>query len=88
MDDTKPYPKDLDSPRRDLFNGGLGFVVAHLVRTRINFSCVSTGGSIQLQISTCTALITYQHKFKPPLEEHQVMRPLQARRTNRCRTGH
>ena len=49
MDDTKPYLEDLDSPRRELSNGGLGFVVALLVCPEINFSRVSTGGLIQLQ---------------------------------------
>ena len=39
---------DLDSPCRELFNGGLGIVAALLVRWQIDFSCVSTGGSIQL----------------------------------------
>ena len=50
MDNTKPYPEDLDSPCRELSNGGLEFVVALLVRPGIIFSYVSTG--VQ---STCRA---------------------------------
>ena len=37
MDQKKIDPADLDSPRRELSNGGLGFVVAFLVRSGINF---------------------------------------------------
>ena len=44
MNDTKVDPEDLDSPRRELSNGGLGIIVVLLVRPRINFSCVFTGG--------------------------------------------
>ena len=39
---------DLNSPRQDLSNDGLGIVVALLVRWQINFVCVSTWGPIQL----------------------------------------
>ena len=39
MDHTKINTVELDSPRRELSNGGLGFVVALLVRLGINFSC-------------------------------------------------
>ena len=39
---------DLDSPRRELSNGGLGIVVALLVRWQIDFLSVYTGGPIQL----------------------------------------
>ena len=38
----------LDSPRRELSNGGLGIVVALTVFSEINFSCVFTVGPIQL----------------------------------------
>ena len=38
---TKIDPADLDSPHRELSNGGLKSVVALLVRWQINFSCVS-----------------------------------------------
>ena len=48
MGDTKPYPEDQDSPRRELSNGGLEFNAALLVCPGINDSCVSTGGPIQL----------------------------------------
>ena len=48
MDDTKPYLNDLDSPRRELSSGGLGFVVALMVCLEIIFVCVSTGDPIQL----------------------------------------
>ena len=40
MDQTKVHTADLDSPRRELSNGGLGFVVALSVRGGIDFSCV------------------------------------------------
>ena len=36
MEFTKPGQKHLDSPRRELSNGGLGIVVALLVRWEIN----------------------------------------------------
>ena len=39
---------DLDSPRRELSNGGLKSVVTLLVRWQIDFLCASTGGPIQL----------------------------------------
>ena len=38
-DHTKIVPADLDSPRRELFVRGLGFVVALSVRWQIDFSC-------------------------------------------------
>ena len=41
MDPTKMTHAYLDSPRRELSNGGLGIVVAHLVRWQIVFSCAS-----------------------------------------------
>ena len=40
--------KDLDSPRRDLSDGGLKSVVTLLVRWQIYYSCASTGKAIQL----------------------------------------
>ena len=40
-------PADLDSPCRELSNGGLGSVVTLLIRRQIDFSCVSTGSPIQ-----------------------------------------
>ena len=44
MDHTKIGQADLDSPRRELFNGGLGIVVALLVCSRIVFFvCVYWG---------------------------------------------
>ena len=46
MDDTKIYTVDLDSPRRELYVRGLGFVVALSVFLGINFSCASSGGPI------------------------------------------
>ena len=45
---TKIYMEDLDSPRRELSETGLGFVVALLVAREINFSCATYGGPIQL----------------------------------------
>ena len=56
---------DLDSPRRELFNGGLENVVALLVRWQINFLCESTGGPIQLCLET--PLDEYKY-MKMPLE--------------------
>ena len=40
--------KDLDSPRRELSNGGLESVVTLLVAYQIDYSCASTGSAIQL----------------------------------------
>ena len=48
MNFTKIVKTYLDSPCRELSNGGLEIVVALLVRPAINFVCVSTGGPIQL----------------------------------------
>ena len=45
---TKIDPADLDSPRRELSNGGLKSVVALLVRSQINFLSARIGRSIQL----------------------------------------
>ena len=47
---TKIDEEDLDSSCREFSNGGLGFVVARLVRSGIDFSCASTGGPIQLYL--------------------------------------
>ena len=43
MNHTKIVPADLDSPRRELLNSGLGLVVTLLVHWQINFSCVHFG---------------------------------------------
>ena len=40
MDDTKMNSEDVDSPCQELFNGGLGIVVALLVCQRIGLSIV------------------------------------------------
>ena len=40
---TKIFRADVDFPCQELFNSGLGIVVALLVRPGINVSCVSTG---------------------------------------------
>ena len=48
MGHTKIYTADLDSPRRELSNGGFGIVVALSIFSGINVSHVSTGGPIQL----------------------------------------
>ena len=50
MNFTKSVKADLDSPRRELSNGGLGIVVALLAFPAIDFSCVYmyTGRAIQL----------------------------------------
>ena len=45
---TKIVKADLDFPRRELSDGGLGIVAALSVFPAIYFSCVSTRGSIQL----------------------------------------
>ena len=45
---TKIDPADLDSPRRELSNGGLKSVVALLVRREIIFLSARIGRSIQL----------------------------------------
>ena len=48
MDHTEIDTADLDSPRRELSNGGLKSVVALLVRWQINFLSARIGRSIQL----------------------------------------
>ena len=48
MGRTKIDTADLDSPRRELSNGGLGFVVALSVFSGIDFSCAYQGLPIQL----------------------------------------
>ena len=48
MDQTKIDLTDLNPPRRELSNGGLGFVVALSVCWQIDFLCACTGGPIQL----------------------------------------
>ena len=45
---TKIYHVDLDSPRRELFIRGLGFIVARLVRWQIDFLSARIGRPIQL----------------------------------------
>ena len=45
---TKLNQSDLDSPRRELSNGGIGIVVTLLVRWQIDFLLDYTGGPIQL----------------------------------------
>ena len=45
MDHTKLDQAHLDSPRRELSNGGLGFVVALLVCWQIIFVCVHWGSN-------------------------------------------
>ena len=48
MDHTKIDPADLNSPCRDISNGGLGIVVALLVRWQIDFLLARIGRPIQL----------------------------------------
>ena len=48
MDQTKMNQEDLDSPRRELSNSGLGTVVALLVRWGIDFCGLILGYPIQL----------------------------------------
>ena len=43
-----PKQKDLDSPRRELSNGGLESIVTLLVRLKIDYSGASPGKAIQL----------------------------------------
>jgi len=45
---TKIVKEDLDSPRQELSNGGLGIVVALLFCWQIDFLSAYTGGPIQL----------------------------------------
>ena len=49
MNFTNIVKADLDFPRRELSNNGLGIVITLLVRRYIIFVCASTGGSNQLQ---------------------------------------
>ena len=51
MGRTETFPVDLNSPCREISNGGLGFVVALSVRWQINFSCVYSEGPIQLYVT-------------------------------------
>ena len=48
MEHTKIYQEDLHSPRQELSNGGLRFVVAFLVCLRIDLLCARTEKMIQL----------------------------------------
>ena len=48
MDHTKIYTEDLNSPRREFSNGGLGIVVALTLFQELIFSYVSIGRAIQL----------------------------------------
>ena len=50
---TKIYLADLDSPRRELSNGGLKSVAALLIRWQINFLSARIGRSIQLYYTGC-----------------------------------
>ena len=45
---TKMNKADLESPCRELSNGGLGIVAVLLVRWKIDFSCASRSSAIQL----------------------------------------
>ena len=53
MGHTKIIKGDLDSPHREVSIGGLGVVIALLVRWQTDLSCVSTGGAIQLYRYIC-----------------------------------
>ena len=69
MDKIKLNPKDLDSPCQELSSGGLGIVVALLVRSGIDFSCVFIGGSTQLYdlCQICAHLFLCRaHRLKTP----------------------
>ena len=48
INSTKTYQADLDSPRRELSNGGLGIVAALLVTGKSIFCVFILGGPIQL----------------------------------------
>ena len=48
MNFTKIDLADLNCPREEFSNGGLGIVVALLVCLQIDILCVSTGGPVQL----------------------------------------
>ena len=54
MSFTKIDQADLDSPRRELSNGGHGIVVALLVRWGIKFLSARIGRPIQLYV-VCTS---------------------------------
>ena len=83
------YPADLDSPRRELSNCGLGIVVALLVRWQINFSCASTGSAIQLYATakkptpTSTGIKHMGHNMA--LANHRQMHRAGHMRRNRTR---
>ena len=48
-DHRKTYPEDLDSPRRELFIRGLGFIAALLVRWQINVLSTRIGHPTDLK---------------------------------------
>ena len=50
MDHTKIYQADLDSPRQELFNGGLGFIVAFWFIWEMVFCVVVLKKAIQLYL--------------------------------------
>ena len=50
MDHTKMYPKYLDSSRQELSNGCLGSFAALTGFSEYDFTCVFTGGAIQLYV--------------------------------------
>ena len=52
----------MNSPRRELSNGGLGIVVTLLVACQINYLCASTGSAIQLYVSAALLLLLHQDR--------------------------
>ena len=68
MDQTKIVPADLNSPCRELFIRGLGFVVTPLVRSEIVFLCASTQGAIQLYTGTINKHV--RPYYVCPRQEH------------------
>ena len=60
---TKIVTADLNSPRQELSNGGLGIVVTLLVSCQSNYSCASPGKAIQLYMLLGTEINIYtDHK--------------------------
>ena len=63
----------MDSPRRELYVRGLGFVVALLVCSRVNLLCASTGGVILLYIAGKRVIVGSKLRvFTGPLNTHLI----------------
>jgi len=74
--------KDLNSPRRELSNGGLKSVATLLVRWQINYSCASTGSTIQLYQRSVAGNINSSDRNKRTAENNIKNLELQEKNLN------